>query len=71
MKRLKVEIMELNLEEVVSKDEEVNYFTGIPTWEVLYFLLQFIRPHLKESLPPFSSFLLHLLGCSLDLLVKT
>ena len=40
VKRLRVENEELNLNEAAfkDKDEKVTYFTGLPSWQVLYTL---------------------------------
>ena len=63
VKRLRVENEELDLNEAAfkDKDEKVTYFTGLPSWQVLYTLLQFVRPYLKvySTLTPFNNFLLH------------
>ena len=48
------------------------YFTGLPSWQVLYTLLQFIRPHLKERsmITPFQQHLVTLMRLRLNLAGK-
>ena len=64
VKKLKEENEELSLNEAAFKeDEKVKYFTGLPSWQVLYTPLQFIRPHLKERsmITPFQQLLVTLM----------
>ena len=55
-----------------EKDEKVKYFTGLPSWQVLYTLLQLIRPHLKERwmITPFQQLLVTLMRLRLNLAGK-
>ena len=74
VKKLKEENEELSLNEAVfkEKDEKVMYFTGLPSWQVLYTLLQFIRSHLKEHsmITPFQQLLVTLMRLRLNLAGK-
>ena len=74
VKKLKEENEELSLNEAAfkEKDEKVMYFTGLPSWQVLYTLLQFIRSHLKERsmITPFQQHLVTLMRLRLNLAGK-
>ena len=58
VKRLRVENEELNLNEEAfkDKDEKVTYFTGLPSWQMLYTIFQFVKPFLKvhSTLTPYT-----------------
>ena len=71
VKRLRVENEELNLNEAAfkDKDEKNSYFIGLPSWQVLYTLLQCVRPYLKvySTLTPFQQLLVTLMRLRLNL----
>lgn len=81
IKKLENEIVELkskakqrSLDEDAFKesDEMVRFYTGLSTWELLYLLFTFVKPHLRQrsSLTPFQQLVITLMRLRLNLSVK-